>query len=175
MGYACPVCGDPQADETHLANHLAFTALTRGGDHEDWLDERVPEWGDLGESQLGDLVADHADRTEYPQVFEDTTGTGNGESHGHGHDQSHGHDSGHGRDHDGGGRAEAASQLPFAVDDRVRGAVGDEGELDRATREAIAEARRLTGSGETGDGADEADAESEANDAASAATDSETE
>ncbi|MEF8814554.1 MAG: DUF5810 domain-containing protein [Halovenus sp.] len=74
MGYSCPVCGDPQADDIHLANHLAFTAIARGGDHETWLDEHVTEWGGMGEAELADAVTDHAEETEYPQVFEDTTG-----------------------------------------------------------------------------------------------------
>lgn len=46
MAYRCPVCEDPQADAEHLANHLAFTAVIRGGDHESWLDDHVPDWGD---------------------------------------------------------------------------------------------------------------------------------
>jgi len=75
MGYACPVCSDPQADATHLANHLAFTALTGGDDHETWLDDRVPEWGQLGETALAERVVDHAEQREFPQVFEES-GTG---------------------------------------------------------------------------------------------------
>ena len=39
MGYACPVCEIPHQDATHLANHLAFTAMTHGDDHEAWLDD----------------------------------------------------------------------------------------------------------------------------------------
>ena len=70
MGYRCPVCGDPQADESHLANHLAFTALVRGGAHESWLDERVPGWEGMDESGLGSRITDHAEETEFPQVFE---------------------------------------------------------------------------------------------------------
>ena len=80
MGYACPVCGDPQADADHLANHLAFTALLRGGDHEAWLDERVPDWADRDEADLGAAVTDHVEATEFPQLFEDTTG---GQDHEH--------------------------------------------------------------------------------------------
>jgi hypothetical protein len=68
MGYACPVCDDPQADATHLANHLAFTALTGGDDHEAWLDEHVPAWGQHGETELAAEVVDHADEREFPQV-----------------------------------------------------------------------------------------------------------
>jgi len=80
MGYSCPVCGDPQADDVHLANHLAFTAIARGGDHGAWLDEHVPEWGGMDEAGLADAVTEHAEETEYPQVFEDTT-----DEHDHGH------------------------------------------------------------------------------------------
>jgi hypothetical protein len=84
MGYACPVCGDPQSDDVHLANHLAFTALSRGGDHEEWLDGTVPEWGSMNESTLADEVTAHAEETEYPQVFEDTTGSHDHDGHAHG-------------------------------------------------------------------------------------------
>ncbi|MDS0261551.1 DUF5810 domain-containing protein [Haloarcula sp. S1CR25-12] len=72
MGYACPVCAEPQADATHLANHLAFTALTGGADHEAWLDDNVDEWDQLGESELSEIVVEHADETEFPQVFEES-------------------------------------------------------------------------------------------------------
>lgn len=73
MGYRCPVCQDPQADDTHLANHLAFTALARGGDHEAWLEDNVPAWEGMGEADLAPEVAALADETDYPAVFEDTT------------------------------------------------------------------------------------------------------
>lgn len=133
MGYACPVCDDPQTDAGHLANHLAFTALARGGDHEEWLDEHVPEWGDLGESELAAEVVEDADEAEYPQVFEasgveDTTDHG---SHDHG-----AHD--HGID-------------PAAA--RARG----HAELDDEARDILAEARSLTEEMQP-DGDDEADA-----------------
>ncbi|EMA10797.1 hypothetical protein SAMN05443574_1027 [Haloarcula vallismortis] len=87
MGYACPVCDDPQADDVHLANHLAFTAMTGGDDHEAWLDERVPDWGQLGEDELSTEVVEYAEETEFPQMFEDTVDrSGDGHSHEHGHD-----------------------------------------------------------------------------------------
>jgi len=72
MGYECPVCATPQADRRHLADHLAVTAMTHGDDHEDWLDEHVPEWGEHSPRSLGDAVAEHAAETEYDRVFEDT-------------------------------------------------------------------------------------------------------
>jgi hypothetical protein len=74
MGYACPVCETPQADAKHLANHLAFTAMVRGGDHGAWLDEHLPGWEEAGEAELADRVVAFADEEEYPQVFEDTVG-----------------------------------------------------------------------------------------------------
>lgn len=74
MGYACPVCETPQADAGHLGDHLAITAIARGGDHEAWLDEQVPDWADLDKATLAEQVAQLAEATEYPQVFEDTTG-----------------------------------------------------------------------------------------------------
>ena len=64
MGFACPVCEEPQADETHLANHLAFTAILRGGDHESWLDEHVPHWDEQTPAELGPDVAEHATEIE---------------------------------------------------------------------------------------------------------------
>lgn len=120
MGYACPVCDAPQADAGHLANHLAFTAITSGGDHEAWLDEHVPEWGSLGESELAAEVVDVADETEYPQVFEASGVEEARESRSHDHGRH-----GHGID------ATAA---------RARGA----GELDEEARAILEEARSLT-------------------------------
>ncbi|WP_254546164.1 DUF5810 domain-containing protein [Halomarina pelagica] len=86
MGYACPVCATPQSDARHLANHLAFTALIRGGDHEAWLDEHVPGWSERGETELAERVVGFADEEEFPQVFEDTTG--GDDEHQHDHERS---------------------------------------------------------------------------------------
>lgn len=83
MGYECPVCGIPQADGGHLANHVAFTALIHSDEHETWLDERVPEWDNLGEDELADALTETASETEFPQVFEDTT-----TEHEHDHERS---------------------------------------------------------------------------------------
>lgn len=83
MGYECPVCGIPQADGGHLANHIAFTALIHSDEHEAWLDERVPEWEELGESELADVLIETAAETEFPQVFEDTTTDSTGHEHDH--------------------------------------------------------------------------------------------
>ena len=74
MGYACPVCSDPQADGGHLANHLAFTAMLGDDAHGAWLDEHVPGWGKMGETELADAATEEVEAVEFPQVFEDTVG-----------------------------------------------------------------------------------------------------
>jgi len=143
MGYACPVCSDPQADRGHLANHLAFTAMLGDDDHGAWLDEHAPGWGEMSEADLAEVVADRVEETEFPQLFEDTAGgLGEGSNdppeersgalfddagHDHGaHDNAHGD----GDTHDHG--------------DRPRGAVDTAGPMDDETAEALAEAREMT-------------------------------
>lgn len=74
MGYACPVCEIPQQNEEHLANHLAFAAMLGRESHEEWLDEHVPDWGDMGPEELGERAAAFAPEREFETVFEDTTG-----------------------------------------------------------------------------------------------------
>ena len=117
MGYACPVCEDPQADAEHLANHLAFTAMMRGGAHEAWLDEHVPDWGETDETELGERVIEYVPAADYPQVFEDTTG-------------HHDHGAGDG----------PAADAPAEMDARRL----EEAGMDEATREALERARELT-------------------------------
>ena len=80
MGFACPVCGDPQHDEEHLANHLAFTAMLGREDHGAWLDDHAPDWETLDPETLGSRVAEYAPEEEFPQMFEDTT-DGRGHDH----------------------------------------------------------------------------------------------
>jgi len=131
MGYSCPVCEDPQSDAGHLANHLAFTAITHGGDHEDWLDDHVPGWGQLGEAELAEEVAGEAEETEFPQVFEES-----GLEDSHDHDHQHGHG---GHQHGAGGQSLDDHGLdPSAA--RSRGA----GDLDEEAKKIMAEARELT-------------------------------
>ncbi|GAB6860369.1 DUF5810 domain-containing protein [Haloplanus litoreus] len=116
MGYACPVCETPQRDAEHLANHLAFTAMLHGDAHERWLDERVPEWADLGADDLAPAVADHADETGYDEVFEESIPEG-------GHAYAH-------EDHD---TPPGGASSTFAADD-----------LDGDARRTLAEAREMT-------------------------------
>ena len=134
MGYECPVCGDPQADETHLANHLAFTAIARGGDHEAWLDEHVPEWGQLDDAGLADAVVDLAEEADFPQVFEDTTAERVQGGHDHG---SGGHTHNHGGHSHGQGPAERAD-LPTGAD-----TFGDP-EIGPDERDILSEAIEMT-------------------------------
>ena len=156
MGYACPVCADPQADAGHLANHLAFTAMLGDEAHEEWLGEHAPGWESMGESDLAEVVREAAEETEFPQVFEDTAG-GLSESdedpqersgalfeedhrHGHDHDHEYGHGHGHGDapgGHRGGGppldeKAEAALQEAREMTRRMlEGDDADDEETDR--------------------------------------------
>ncbi|MBX0322860.1 hypothetical protein EGH21_07430 [Halomicroarcula sp. F13] len=120
MGYACPVCGDPQSDAGHLANHLAFTALTGGDDHETWLDDTVDDWGQMGESELAEAVVDHAEETEFPQVFEESGLDDHDHDHGDGHDRA------------------PTSDLPPGADSQRGRSMSDD------DREVLAEARDLT-------------------------------
>ena len=131
MGYRCPVCGDPQADGVHLANHLAFTAMVRGGEHEDWLGEHVPDWASRGEDGLAAAVTELADSAEYPQVFEDTTG-----NHDYERGNAHGNEKAH--DHGHAGDAMGADSLPVDVQ------AVDNVEMDEEAAEMLAEAREMT-------------------------------
>jgi hypothetical protein len=88
MGYACPVCEDPQADAEHLANHLAFTAMLGDAEHEAWLETHAPDWDEESPADLAEIVADEAEEREFPQVFEDTT---DGHDHDHGDGVAHHH------------------------------------------------------------------------------------
>jgi hypothetical protein len=122
MGFACPVCEIPHQDATHLANHLAFTAMTHGDAHEAWLDGNVPEWSGYGEAELAAAVEELAPEAEYEQVFEDTVGArgGVGGDHAHGHDGPSG-----------------------GIDPEAAAATG-RGDLDEAARAVLEEARGLT-------------------------------
>lgn len=64
MGYECPVCTTEEADGEHLANHLAFTALIRGGEHETWLDEHTPNWAERDPDELASELTEYATETE---------------------------------------------------------------------------------------------------------------
>jgi len=138
MGYACPVCGDPQADGEHLANHLAFTAMLGDDDHEAWLDDHAPDWADSDPGELAAIATDHAEEREFPQVFEDTTR----DHGGHGHDHAHGHgQGGHDHGHDQGG------QGPDIPADVAPDGMGDPADLDDGDTDpsdVLAEARELT-------------------------------
>ncbi|QUO48389.1 MULTISPECIES: DUF5810 domain-containing protein [Halorubrum] len=142
MGYACPVCDTPQRDGEHLAHHLAFTAMLHGGDHADWLDERVDDWSEREPAQLAAEVTPHADDAEYDEVFEDTVprgrpdvgmGSGGGAAgHEHaGHDHA---DHGHGADPD--PASGAGVPDPESVDDpEVAEALREAREMTRKAQE----------------------------------------
>ncbi|WP_152039781.1 DUF5810 domain-containing protein [Salinigranum salinum] len=154
MGYACPVCAEPQLDADHLADHLAFQALTHGDDHESWLDEHVPDWAAGGTDELAPRVADLAAETEYEVAFEDTTG------HDHDHEGEVYDPDLQGEPHHGHG-----SEPPRAQSHGPgRGTTGVESgaaDLDPEAREIVQNARELTREmlTATDTGADEAETE----------------
>ncbi|WP_435098920.1 DUF5810 domain-containing protein [Halarchaeum sp. P4] len=131
MGYACPVCDEHVPDAEHLADHLAFAAVTGADDHEEWLDEHAPGWEDGGTEDLAPRVTDYAEEVE----FEVETEPVDGHSHGHG---GHGHG-------DAGGRA---------IDTSGAGAL--DGEAQRILEEAAEMTRQMVD-----DADDDADAEGE--------------
>lgn len=154
MGYACPVCEDPQADAGHLANHVAFTAILGDDAHGTWLDEHVPGWGEMDEAELADALRGSVEETEFPQVFEDTVG-GLSESDvspaersgglfddgssGEGHDQDHDH----GYDHDH-GHHDQLDGATSAVDVPDVAGVDPAGPTDEETAAILEEAREMT-------------------------------
>lgn len=71
MGYRCPVCEAPQPDAKHLANHLAFTGLMAGENHELWLDDHVPDWAEHDPESLGEALAEIVPTTELDGIGSD--------------------------------------------------------------------------------------------------------
>ena len=154
MGYACPVCSDPQADRGHLANHLAFTAMLGDDDHEAWLEEHAPGWETMGEAELADVVAELVEETSFPQLFEDTAGgldEGSPEPRSERsgalfEDGSHGGSAGH--DHTGHGHSGDAptghSHDDHGTPTPGRGAVDTSGPLDDEAAAVVEKAREMT-------------------------------
>ncbi|MFD1685489.1 DUF5810 domain-containing protein [Halobellus litoreus] len=126
MGFACPVCEIPQQDATHLANHLAFTAMVHGDEHEAWLDEHVDDWSAHGEAELAPKVAELAAEADYDQVFEDTAHTHDHAEHGHRDQQE-----------------AIGGERPAGIDPEAAAATGS-GRLDEETRSVLEEARAMT-------------------------------
>ena len=123
MGYACPVCDDPQADAEHLANHLAFTAMLGDDGHEQWLDEHAPDWESADADSLAATVTDQVETVEFPQVFEDTTE----------HDHDHGERSGalFEADSDGAAKARARAERHAELDAQAEQVLEDAREMTR--------------------------------------------
>lgn len=94
MGYACPVCDAEQADAKHLANHLAITASLGRQEHQEWLEEHAPEWGERSPEELGEIVSQYAPEIETPEFEGASGGAGSGSGHSHGHDHDHGRPTG---------------------------------------------------------------------------------
>lgn len=140
MGYACPVCGAEQPDGEHLANHVAFTAMLQRDDHEDWLDERVPDWPDRNPDTLAPDITPHAPEVAAELVTDEGASPSSIE-----HEVSaHG---GYGRD--------ALSPEQEAILDEARDltrqmyGVDEDTEVDPATDENTGDDRAANGDGDT--------------------------
>lgn len=143
MAYVCPVCEEPQVDGEHLANHMAFTALLEGDEHESWLDEHAPDWEEGDDAALAERLVETVDRVDHP--IDETGGDHAGHDHGHG------------------------GQDP-RVDPRAGGsnAGGGFGSIDEEAADVLEDARELTrrmqDEDETTEDPQEADGESESAD-----------
>jgi len=164
MAYRCPVCDNPETDAEHLANHLAFTAVIRGDDHEGWLDEHVPGWGEENPETLAPKVAEVVPDVSIPEFDDDGHG-------GHDHGTSLEDELAKQGSHRGPGAAGAG--------DAGGAPAGGRGDLSEEAAGVMQEARELTeamyGLDDDGDDAPEEDpdgtskegAEADAEDAAS--------
>jgi hypothetical protein len=162
MGFACPVCSDPQADGGHLANHLAFTAMLGDEAHEAWLEEYAPGWAETGEAELADVVVDHVDETEFPQVFEDTAGGLDDDAEPPAERSGALFDDGPAHDH--------AHQAPTgSVPAHDRG--GEDARMDEAAEAILEEAREMTRGRLEGDAEDDGGGTSAESGGASGAAD----
>ena len=127
MGYRCPVCGSPQHDDEHLANHLAMTAMLHGEDHEAWLDGHVEEWSEHTPPELADEVIDHAETVDYDEAAAERAETEIPTEDADGHEHDHGGSGGY-----------PAEEIADPAE------VPDSGFIDEAAEEAVAEAREMT-------------------------------
>jgi hypothetical protein len=130
MGYRCPVCGSPQQDDEHLANHLAMTAMLHGEDHEAWLDDHVSEWSEHTPPELATEVVDHAEQVDYDEAAAEHAETEIPTEDTDGHDHDHG---------------ESGTYPTEEIADPAE--VPDSGFIDEAAEQAVAEAREMTRKG----------------------------
>jgi hypothetical protein len=131
--------------------------------HEAWLEAYAPGWAEMGEAELADVVEDHVEETEFPQVFEDTAGGlvddaeppaersgalfddhGDGARYGHAHQAPTGGDPAHDR-----GRGDAR------MDEEAEAILEEAREMTRRMLEADADDG--DGSGGEASGADDGD------------------
>ncbi|NHX37202.1 MULTISPECIES: DUF5810 domain-containing protein [Halolamina] len=125
MGYRCPVCGSPQQDDEHLANHLAMTAMLHAEDHEAWLDDRVADWGDYTPPELAAEIVDDAEEIDYDAATAEDAEVEIPTEDGGDHDHDH-----------------AGTHPTEEIADPAE--VPDSGFIDEAAEQAVAEAREMT-------------------------------
>ncbi|AGN01180.1 hypothetical protein L593_06155 [Salinarchaeum sp. Harcht-Bsk1] len=90
MAYACPVCETLAPDGEHLAHHLAIVAMTRGGDHERWLDDHAAGWREEGPEALAATATEYAETVEH-ELADESAGEHPDVGHDHGQTGGAGH------------------------------------------------------------------------------------
>lgn len=123
MGYSCPVCGAPQHDDEHLANHLAMTAMLHSEDHEAWLDDHLADWSEHTPPELAAEIVDDAEEIDYEQATSERADIPTEETDSHDHDHAGGHPT---------EELAEPSEVP------------DSGLIDEAAEAVVAEAREMT-------------------------------
>ena len=139
MAYACPVCATLAPDAEHLAHHLAIVAMTRGGEHEAWLDEHAGDWRESGPDELGPTAVEHAETVDHELA-----------------DASAAEHPASGHDHDA-ESAGSASGRPDAVGGGDRSASAGREETAAVLAEAREITQRMLGEDEPGDSGDRDD------------------
>ncbi|MEA1930533.1 MAG: DUF5810 domain-containing protein [Euryarchaeota archaeon] len=136
MGYLCPVCEEPFADEGQCANHLAVTAILHGGPHETWLAEAVADreavddtadWESVPREELATIVADRAAETTD-----------------HDHPGDHTHPIGDSQPVDGEQPATGGHQAATGGQPAITETDAETAQLDAEAQSILSEARELT-------------------------------
>lgn len=127
MGYSCPVCGAPQHDDEHLANHLAMTAMLHGEDHEAWLDDHLADWSEHTPPELAAEIVEDAEEIDYEQATGERADIPTEDANSHDHAHDHDHAGGHPTE-----ELADSSEVP------------DSGLIDEAAEAVLAEAQEMT-------------------------------
>jgi hypothetical protein len=137
VAYACPVCDSLAPDGEHLAHHLAIVAMSRGGEHETWLDEHADGWREESPETLATFALEHAEEVDH-ELADATAGDRPDAGHDHGGAGAHDHGHAHGTGAQGGAGGSGGGNAAG------RGSTGASVASDEETQAVLAEAREIT-------------------------------